>query len=61
MKAMQFIEYKLPWQPNHQIVSDFSKKQIKGIIPFLTNDQIDYLYTFINQYLIINTKIKIYK
>ena len=46
-KATQLFKYKLPWQSNHQIVSDVTKKSIFNAkyLPE-TNGQIDYFCTY---------------
>ena len=43
IENMKLFTYRLPWQPNHQIVSYFTKKSIfkANHLP-LTKDQIDY-------------------
>ena len=46
---MQLIGYKLPWQPNHHIVSDFFKKEhnlFKANYLRITQGQIDYFCTY---------------
>ena len=46
LKIMKLFRYRLPWQPNHQIVSYFTKKSIfKAKHLPETKDQIDYFST----------------
>ena len=55
---MKSFKYRLPWQPNHQIVSYFTKKSIFKArhLPW-TKDQIEHLLR--NQHLILNIKFKL--
>ena len=60
LKIMQLFKYRLPWQPNHQIVNDFTKRAYSRQYIFLKQSfkLIIYAHIIRNQHQIINIKIK---
>ena len=60
MKIMKLFKYRLPWQPNHQIPSDFTEKEHihSKVSPLNKGSNWLFMHILCNQHLIIDTKIK---
>ena len=60
MKIIILFKYRLPWQPNHQIVRDFTKNEHfqSKISPLNKGLECLFMYTLCNQHLIFKIKFK---